>query len=266
MPDLIVTGPDKPRGRGLKLSETEVKKWAIENSVPVLQPENLEDESFKKEIAKEWDMFVVVSYGKIMPKWLLDIPKYGSINVHFSLLPKYRGATPVESAILAGEPETGISIIIMDEKVDHGPVIAMEKISIAKPLPTSFELVEKLSVIGGRLLAKTIPQFFHGQISPKEQEHGKATYSRKISKMDALINLEDDPLINWRKIQAYHESPRPFFFTQKKGKKTRVIIRSAECKDGKLEILKVIPEGKKEISYKDFLRSQSAEDHQSSAD
>lgn len=255
IPSLIVTGQDMPKGRGLKIFPPEVKTWAIQNSIPYLQPKDLGEKSFKESITlKTCDLFLVVSYGKIMPKWLLDIPKLGSLNLHFSLLPIYRGAIPVEASILNGDRETGVSITLMDEKLDHGPIIGKVKFTMPEHLPTSFELVEKLSEIGGKLLLETIPDFINGKIVAEEQIHEDSTYCKKIKKEDAFIDLKDDAYLNWRKIRAYHDWPKPFFFVEKKGKKIRVIIREAKYESGKLEILRVIPEGKKEISYTDFIR------------
>ncbi|MEO8637366.1 MAG: methionyl-tRNA formyltransferase [Candidatus Taylorbacteria bacterium] len=253
IPSLIVTAPDMPKGRGLKLSPSEVKQWAIENEIPFLQPSNLEDASFRESISKKkYQLGVVVSYGKMMPNWLLDLPQNGSLNLHFSLLPKYRGAIPAEAAILNGDTETGVSVVLMDEKLDHGPIVGLTTYPMPDPLPTSFELVEALSLIGGKLLLEVIPDFVAGKIQPREQEHVNASYTKKIRKEDGLIDLGENPLTNWRKIQAYREWPKPYFFSQKKGQQIRVIIRDAKFENGKLEILKVTPEGRKEISYSDW--------------
>lgn len=269
VPDLIVTRPDSPKGRGQKVSESEVKRWAKANSVPTLEPEKLDEEFKEKLLSENWDLFVVVAYGKILPKWLIDLPKHGSLNVHFSLLPLYRGATPTETQILEGAEETGVTIMLIDEEMDHGPIIAQEMVPMPSPLPTNEELVGLLSNIGGKLLAQTIPQWTLGNIEPQEQEHEYATYTRKFEKNEAEIDLSGNPIENFRKIQAFSTWPRAYFFADRNGKKNRVVITQAHLEhpresaldprksanERKLVIDKVIPEGKKEMRWADFKRN-----------
>src|SRR3989344_524754 len=168
LPSLIVTMPDQRAGRGMKLSSPPVTVWAKEQSIPVLQPEELDGAFLNTLQEKQWDVFVVAAYGKILPKELLEIPKHGVLNVHPSLLPKLRGASPVRSAILENVPETGITIMLMDEKMDHGPVVAQAKIDIALddwPPPASiFE--EKVARGGGKLFADILPGWSAGEIKP----------------------------------------------------------------------------------------------------
>ena len=256
IPNLIISQPDKPAGRKLKLTPPEVKVWAEKNNISVFQPETLKDKEIVQAIINEgpWDIFIVAAYGKIIPRAVLDIPKYGTLNVHPSLLPKLRGASPLQSAILE-ENETGVSIMLLDEKMDHGPILAQEKTPIEKWPPKTSELEKITGGQGGKMLAVVIPQWVAGNIEPQEQDHSVATFAKKITKEDGLIDLNDDPEKNFHKIQAFDIWPRTYFFTEQNDKKIRVIITDAELIDGKLIIKKVIPEGKKEMDYKVFLRS-----------
>lgn len=268
LPSLIITAPDRPQGRKMLITPPPVKVWAIENKIPYIQPETLKggpDVVFENiaqadepsiAIREHADMrvlkdnirsglFIVVAYGKIMPEEILNMPKLGSINIHYSLLPKYRGASPVESAILNGDEETGISIQKMEFKMDSGPIIAQEKTTIL-PEEKASELRARLIKIGGELLVKTLPEFVEGKITPVPQDESKATHCKKIKKEDGLLELTGDPVKNYNEFRAYATWPRTFFF--KDGK--RVIVTDAKLENGVFKILKIIPEGGKEIEYK----------------
>jgi methionyl-tRNA formyltransferase len=232
------------------------KIWAEQNNIDVLQPTKLKAPEFLDELKKtDWDLFVVASYGKIIPQDVLDIPKYGTINIHPSLLPRLRGASPMQSAILK-ENETGMTIMLMDADMDHGPILKQEKLDIKKWPPKITELEDMMVEVGGRLLNEVIPLWISGKIKPKEQDHNKATYIDKINKEEALINFDDDPFWNYRKIQAL-QNYKPYFFTERNDKKIRIIIKEAKFEDGELIIMKVLPEGKKEMNYQDFLRGSN---------
>ena len=256
IPNLVVTQPDKPAGRKLLLTPPEAKVWAEENGTSVFQPETLKDEEIVQALTDEgpWDIFIVAAYGKIIPRAILDIPKHGTLNVHPSLLPKLRGASPLQSAIL-GENKTGVSIMLLDEKMDHGPILAQEKTLVDIWPPKASELEKTTGIQGGNMLAEIIPQWVAGEIKPQEQDHSAATFTQKITKQDGLINLNDDPEKNFRKIQAFDIWPRTYFFTKKNSKEIRIVVTEAEFTDGKLIIKKVIPEGKKEMDYEIFLKS-----------
>jgi methionyl-tRNA formyltransferase len=255
IPSLIVTTPDKPQGRKLIITPTPTKEWAMENNVPVLQPAKLDDDFKAKLKSGNYDLAIVAAYGKILPQSVLDIPKYGFINVHPSLLPKFRGASPIESAMLSDEEKTGTTIMVVDAKMDHGAILAQKELD-NPTLSYSFEKIEKeLAVIGGRLLIDVIPKWISGEIAGIEQNHDEATFTNKITKEDGLIDLNDDPNKNYKKIKAFAEWPKTYFFTEKNGRKMRVIIKDAEIKDGELVIKRIIPEGKKEIDYSDFLKN-----------
>lgn len=258
IPNLIVTAPDKPAGRKLVVTPPPAKIWAEENFVSTLQPETLKDAQVVQTIKDEasWDIFIVAAYGNILPKEILDIPKYGTLNVHPSLLPRLRGASPIQTAILE-EKETGVTIMLVDEQMDHGPVVAQEKVaSWTNPsdIPKASALEETLARRGGQILAEIIPKWTAGKIDARQQDHSSATFTKKINKCDGLLNLNDDAEKNYRKIRSFDIWPRAYFFIEKNGKKIRVIVTDAEIKNNELKIKKVIPEGKKEIPYEDFLK------------
>lgn len=242
IPSLIVTSIDKPQGRKMILTPPPVKVWAIENNIPYIQPEILRSDLFED---LRSDLSIVVAYGKIMPEDLLNLPKFGSINIHYSLLPKYRGASPVESAILNGDEETGITIQQMKYKMDSGPIIAQEKIVILQTEKAP-DLRARLIKIGGELLVKLLPEIYEGKINPIEQNEDEATFCKKIKKEDGLINLNDEGFINYNKFRAYSAWPRSYFFENEK----RIIITDAVLENGEFVIKRIIPEGKKETDYK----------------
>lgn len=249
LPTLIVTAPDRPRGRGLEVLPPEVKVWALEHEIDVLQPEKLKDDNFLGELRNtDWDFFVVAAYGKILPPELLAIPKHGILNVHPSLLPKFRGASPIQSQILADEQKTGVTIMKIDEELDHGPIVAQASIE-PEPWPLPYPLLEELLAReGGKLLAEAIPEWLEGNISPEEQEHEQATYTKKITKEDGRIDLTEDSYQNYLKFQAYRSWPGVFMFEGD----TRIKITEAAFEENTFKIVKVIPEGKREMSYEDY--------------
>lgn len=245
LPNLIVTTPDKPQGRKMVLTPPPVKVWAIENKIDFVQPIKLKDFEFP---AGDWDVFIVASYGKIIPQTILDIPKAGTLNIHPSLLPKYRGATPLESAILSDDIETGVTIIILDAEMDHGPIVAQTKTLLDNKYYE--ELRDELAETGGNLVANILPDFVAGKITPIEQDHTQATFTKKIIKEDGLINLADDLIINFRKIRAFTPWPSAYFFDTRNGKNIRTIIKKAHLEGGALKIDRVTPEGKTEMDWK----------------
>ena len=247
-PALIVTAPDKPAGRGKKLTPSPVKVWAEERHVQCVQPEKLSQ--IKDELV-DFDLFVVAAYGKIIPQSVLDLPKKGTLNVHPSLLPRHRGAAPIQQTILDGDQETGVCIMLLDAEMDHGPIIAQDKLSLYGWTPSAGELHDKLALIGGKLLARTIPKWLAGKITSHDQDHAKATYTKKISNEDARVEWTDLDLPETdRKIRAYHPWPGAFAKVKtKKGDEIRVKLLPGK---------RVIPEGKKEMSLEDFKRGNLA--------
>jgi methionyl-tRNA formyltransferase len=251
VPALVVTAPDKPQGRGLAVTPSPAKTWALERGIDVITPTTLKDAALVAELQNtEWDVFVVAAYAKLIPKNILDVPRRGSLNIHPSLLPKFRGPSPVLSAILADERTTGVSVMQMSEKMDAGPIVAQARIELEEDAwpPKGSEFERLLATEGGHLLAEVLPDWLEDKITPHPQDEGEATHTRKFTDADSLIYLGGDAREQLLKIRAFDKNPRAHFIHNGK----RIIITEAQLKDGKLEILKVIPEGKKETSFKLF--------------
>lgn len=241
----VVTLPDRPVGRKQILTKPAPKIWAEERNIPVLQPEKL-DQDFAEEIKKlNPDISIVVAYGKIIPESIINLPKHGTLNVHYSLLPRWRGATPVESAILAGDTETGVSIQKMVFALDAGNVIG-ENIIELKGNEFKEELWQTLSLRGAEILVRILPDYLKGTIKEKIQNEEEVTRAKILKKEDGLVSLKDDAVTLWRKWRAFFPWPGLFFFDEE-GK--RVKITEARFENGQFIIEKVIPEGKKEISW-----------------
>src|SRR3989344_1586198 len=251
VPNLVITTPDKPKGRKLIITPSEVKIWADNNRIEILQPEKLDTIFAEKLKAIKSDFYLVASYGKIIPEIILDIHPHKTLNIHPSLLPKLRGASPIQSAILK-EKETGVTIIELDKEMDHGPIVAQEKVNILEWPPRKDALEKILAQTGGKLLASILPKWLSRKIKSKPQNHNEATYTKKIEKTDGLIDLNNDPYENYKKIRSFYGWPGTYFFLEKNGKKIRTIIKNASFKDGKLEIKCVLPEGKKEMDWGSF--------------
>lgn len=256
LPSLIVTAMDKPQGRKMVLTPPPAKTWAIENNIEYLQPEKINEDFVSILKSKDYDLFIVVAYGKILPQELIDIPKVMTLNIHYSLLPKYRGASPVESAILNGEKETGVSIQKMELKMDTGPILAEQKVNILRD-ETTEELRSRLIKVGGELLTKILLYISAEEALPQiAQDENKATFCKKIKKGDGLIDLEqisEKPEETYNKFRAYNKWPRIYFFQDNK----RIIITEAKLEDKKFTIKKVIPEGKKEITWEEFNKNKN---------
>lgn len=255
LPAVVVTAPDKPRGRGLTLTSSPAKEWATERGIEVLTPTTLK-EIPEELLNTEWDVFVVAAYNKLISKQLLDLPRHGVLNVHPSLLPKFRGPSPALSAILADERVTGVTIMRMNEKMDEGDIVAQARIELEEEAwpPKGSEFEELLATEGGKLLAEILPEYVRGEITSQPQDHTQATFSRKFSDSDALLDLSGDPYEQLRKIRAFDKGLRAYFLHEGK----RVIVTEAQIRDGALELLKVIPEGKKEMAYEDYVRGTHA--------
>lgn len=254
-PTLVVTAPDRPRGRGLKVMPPEVKVWAQENNIDVLQPEKVRDEAFLSELRNsEWDVFIVAAYGKILPQELLDIPRRGVLNVHASLLPKFRGASPIQGQILADEKEVGVTIMQIDAEMDHGPTVAQARIELEEMVDAD-TLLKLLAHEGGKLLSEVAPDWIKGSIEAAPQNHALATYTKKIEKEDGLLTPDNTEREKYLKYLAYKTWPGAFFFVEHNGLKRRIRITDATFEHEHFVIHKVVPEGKSEISYRDFEKS-----------
>jgi len=265
VPALIITAPDAPQGRGLKLTPSPVAVWAKHHSIPTLKPEKLDQAfifSLQATSSKlQVNLFVVVAYGHILPQTLLDIPKHGVLNMHPSLLPRLRGPSPIRSAILTDEKEVGVSVMLLDEKMDHGPIIAQKKVMIDTWPPSGKELDELLAHEGGKLLAEYLPRWVVGEIEAHAQNDDLATYCKMFTKEDGLLDLSADPYHNLLKIRAFEGWPCAYALFERNNERTRVKILDAHL-DGargatapKLVIDRVKPDGKSEMNYQDFLRS-----------
>jgi methionyl-tRNA formyltransferase len=264
LPSLIITLPDKPSGRKLIMTPPEVKVWAKKEKVSFIQPETLKDPGIVTSInfcapestatKRGYDFFVVAAYGKIIPEHILNIPKHGVLNVHPSLLPKFRGPSPIQSAILS-ETETGVTIIKLDKLMDHGPIISRKKMCCwpDEDPPYEEDLERELGSEGGKILSLVIPQWLSGEIVEKEQDHSLATTCKKIEKEDGKLYLNDSPEKNLRKIRAYHSWPTAYYFHKHGEKEMRIITKRAHIDQGKLIIDRVVPEGRKEMDYTDFI-------------
>mgnify|MGYP003393103036 CR=1 FL=1 len=257
VPKLIVTVPDKPQGRKMLLTPTPTKVWAQNENVSFIELKTLRkpesEEEIRKYCTEGYDVFIVASYGKIIPQNILDIPKHKTLNVHPSLLPKLRGPSPIKSAILS-ENETGVTIMRLDAEMDHGPILAQKKIDIPTWPPYALDLENVLGKFGGEMLSEILPLWIEGKVEEVEQDHNKATLCQKIEKNDGVINLEDSPELNLRKIRAFHVWPTAYFFEKETGK--RILVKKASLVENKLVIERVVPEGKKEMDYDSYLRGK----------
>jgi methionyl-tRNA formyltransferase len=259
VPHAIISAEDKPVGRKMIITPPATKVWATSRNIKVLQPKTLREtkeigitEKIKTFI-EGCDLFIVASYGKIIPQAILDLPKHGTLNVHPSLLPKLRGPSPMVSAILS-ENETGVSIMLLDADMDHGPLLAQEKTVVSEWPPYIDELETTSAVQGARMLTEIIPNWIAGTLKGVEQDHTQATICKKISKEDGLLTFTDSADNNLRKIRAFQGWPTSYFFMEKDAKQMRIIVTKAHVENDQLIIDSVIPEGKKEMLYADFMR------------
>jgi len=253
LPTLVVSNPDAPVGRKQVITPPPTKVWAEARQIPVFQPTSLKDPSSLTILTDQsWDLFVVFAYGKIMPEWLINIPKYGTINAHPSLLPKLRGASPIRSTLLTDLTAAGVTIIQMDAELDHGPILHQEPISLNTPIPGR-ELDEIAAKMCGRLLAHTIEALPTNTLTSTPQDHSAATFCTKITKDMAELQLDpyhlpvgDAALAAYRKICAFDGWPEAFFVYD--GNRIK-IKRSELTQDGQLRITRITPAGKSETSF-----------------
>ena len=256
VPSLILCNPDRPVGRKQVLTSPPVKKWALENDIKVYQPESIKEADFKKKITEtKWDLFIVVAYNKIMPKWLIDLPTHGTINVHPSLLPLLRGASPIRTSILNDMREQcGVTIMQMDEKMDHGPILDQQALEITKdqwPIRGN-ELDTLLAQLGGTLLAKTVPMVISGEIVSTEQFHAVATYCGRLERSMGELDLDpynlpsgDEAYQTLLRIRAFDGFPGTFFVHE--GKRIKII--EAHIDNNQLQLDRITPEGKQEMDF-----------------
>ncbi|RUM58999.1 MAG: methionyl-tRNA formyltransferase [Persephonella sp.] len=224
----VITQPDKPKGRGKKIQPTPVKKLAIENNIPVYQPSKIKDntEFYNKLKELKPDIFVVVAYGKIIPKEIIEIPRYKTINVHASLLPKYRGAAPIHRAMMEGEEKTGVCIMEIIEKLDAGDIYECKEIEI-KDSDDIVSLHDKLAKEGAKLLIKVLDDIESGKAKKTKQDDTKSTYAKPITKADGKIDWSMSARNIFNQIRALKVWPKAF--TKFRGKDIKII--SAEIID-----------------------------------
>jgi len=277
-PVLIITAPDKPVGRKQIITLPPVKLVTEKYNIPLEQPEKIENCKLKIVNCKP-DLIVVAAYGQILPKGILNIPKYGCLNVHPSLLPKYRGPSPIQTTILNGDKESGVSIFLVTEKMDRGPIIAASKFKIQNSKITSGELLKELAEKGAELLLKTIPKWIKGKIKPKAQDESKASYTKILKKEDGKIDWQKSAEEIERQVRAFEDWPGSYFLWEKGEKFQRIeVLRARVLKTidtnyalgktlvapqndlciqtgkGFLIVEKLQLEGKREMVSEDFLR------------
>ncbi len=260
-PDLLVTKPDAPQGRHMQITAPHIKTWAEMKHMDVFQPESLKGLPEDSPLHEgHFDVFIVASYGKMIPDEILNLPKQGTLNVHPSLLPAYRGPSPIESALLDGLMTTGVSIMKLDSEMDHGPILAQAAFMI-HPNSTSGTMEVECGQLGGELLAQSLPHYMEGVLIPKEQDHAKATICKKITKELGEITLQTRADEVQRKFRALTPWPGIYFFITHKEKTIRVkvtgvdlLLSGSETLVASDVITKVVPEGRHEISFEDFKR------------
>lgn len=273
----VITGEDKPRGRKMILTPTAVKSFAVEKSIPVYTPKTLRDEAFLSLLSElAPDVIVVVAYGKILPEAVLRFPKYGCINVHVSLLPKYRGAAPMQRAVMNGERETGVTLMQMDVGLDTGDILMQSAFPIGAE--DTFETVHDTSAaLGGEMLCRLLPLLEKGEVTPVKQDDAQATYAAKIEKSDCRIDFTKNAAELNALIRGVNPIPMAFCM---QGEKTVKILRAVAaagqgapgevlslsdegegsitvaCGDGAISITHLIPEGKGRMTAADYIRGR----------
>ena len=273
----VYTQPDKPVGRRQRLTPSPVKELAREHKIPVIQPNTLKTAEVVEDLASlKPELIVVAAFGQILPREVLSLPKFGCLNIHPSLLPQYRGPSPVATSLLCGDLLTGVTIILMDEGLDSGPILAQEKVGIAAT-DTTGSLTAKLAHVGAGLLMDTLPKWLKGELEPQPQGESQATYSRLITSKDGEIDWHLPAVELWQRVRAFN--PWPGCYTWWQGKRLKIhsaapVSRLARGEVGKVIALRQPPkvgvvtgdgilglcqvqlEGRQEMSIADFVRGQ----------
>jgi len=270
---LVVTQPDRPKGRGLELVPSPVKQAALKLSLPLYQPEKIKtNEELKAKLEQiAPDAIIVVGYGRIIPKWMLHLPKYGNINLHASLLPKYRGAAPIQWAIANGESVTGVTTMRIDEGLDTGDILLQREMSISAE-DTAETLSPRLAAIGADLIIETLRGLQAGSMHPRKQDDSQATLAPILKKEDGRIDFSRGAPEIYNRFRGFQ--PWPGAFTTFRGRglnitamkpaweqipPTQLLVRDGKLfvgcgQNSSIELLEVHPEGKKRISGKDFIQ------------
>jgi len=269
----VYTQPDRPAGRGQSLAPVPVKQAALAMQLPVRQPASLKDTEALEQLAElKPDAIVVAAYGKMLPRPVLDLPRYGCLNLHPSLLPRYRGASPVVAALLAGDEFAGVSVMLLDEGVDTGPVISQAAVSIS-PRDNTGSLMGKLAQVAARSLIEALVHWSRGAIAPQTQNESEASYCATVAKSDGEIDWGMSAADIWRRVRAFN--PWPGSYTRWQGKQLKIMeavplsavrkspgqVLSEESSmigvgtgDGVLGVLRVQIEGRRAMSAAEFLR------------
>jgi len=274
---LAVSQPDKPKGRSGKLAPTPVKEWAVDHNIPIYQPVKIRAEESVEYLSKiEADVFVVAAFGQILPKVILDMPRLGCVNVHGSLLPKYRGAAPIQWAVINGEKVTGNTTMLMGPGLDDGDMLLKSEIELAND-ETGGSLFDKLAVDGGKLAVKTIEALERGELTPIPQDESQATHVGMISKDMGQVNWSKSAEEIERLIRGLNPWPSAYTFingkqlklwkakvVDKTGQNGQIIdinknVFTVACGSKALEILELQLEGKKRMTTGDFLRGNTLE-------
>jgi len=264
----VFTQPPRKKNRGMRVEESQVHQIAKKNNLEVFYPRSIDDAVIKQTKSLHPDLIIVVAYGLILPKQLLNIPKYGCINIHVSLLPRWRGAAPIEHALLAGDVNTGISIINISPELDAGDILIQESFSIDNNM-YSDDLTSSLTNLGKKKMIKVLPLLFESKIIAKKQDENKVTYANKFSSKDRKINFNNSIEKVYNHIRAHGPKPGSWF-TYKgerikiiKAKKTNELGENSTilnkdfmlaCNDGSILPTLIQREGKKVVSLDDFLR------------
>ena len=273
----VYTQPDKPVGRRQRLTPSPVKELAREHKIPVIQPSTLKTAEVVEDLASlKPELIVVAAFGQILPRGVLSLPKFGCLNIHPSLLPQHRGPSPVADSLLCGDLLTGVTIILMDEGLDSGPILAQEKVGIAAT-DTTGSLTAKLAHVGAGLLIEILPKWLKGELEPQPQDEPQATYSRLITSKDGEIDWHLPAVEMWQRVRAFN--PWPGCYTWWQGKRLKIhsaapVSRLARGEVGKVIALRQPPkvgvvtgdgilglcqvqlEGRQEMSIADFVRGQ----------
>ena len=275
----VVTQPDKEVGRKKELKPSPVKELAIKNNIKVYQPINIKEE-YSDLLELDVDMIVTCAYGQIIPKVLLDFPKYGCINVHASLLPKLRGGSPIHTAIINNYPRTGVTIMYMVEKMDAGDIISQVETPIYKE-DNLESLHDRLSIMGTKLLLETIPKIVNNEITPIPQDENEVTYAWNIKREEEHIDFNDSVINIFNKIRGLSPVPGAYailddtnvkiyaayisdsFFTERQNGEIGKVYKDGigvSCKDGEIVITEIQFAGKKKMTVKDYLNGKKEED------
>jgi methionyl-tRNA formyltransferase len=258
LPSLIVANEDAPIGRKQIITPPPTKVWAETRGIPVFQPASLKNPDLLTPLTESaWDFFIVFAYGKIMPEWLIELPKHKTLNAHPSLLPKLRGASPIRSTLLSDLSACGVTIMLMDKELDHGPILYQQAVPLEETIPGQ-ELDRTLSLISGDLLVHVMRELQSGTLNPVPQDHAEATFCTKITKAMGEITIDplhlptgEEATLIYRKICAFDGWPETFFIYEGK----RIKIKTAELtEDGTLSIIRIVPEGKNEIDFSTYFK------------